>query len=104
MGAAEKRLWTLLRRGNLGFRFRRQYPVAGFILDFYCPETKVAVEVDGDFHDKEKDAIRDAKLAALGILTVRVCTSELYPSAVPAADLVWKHCDDRRSLAEKPPP
>jgi len=104
MGSAEKRLWTLLRRGNLGFRFRRQYTVAGFILDFYCPETKVAVEVDGDFHDQEKDALRDAKLASLGILTVRVWTSDLYPSAVPAADLVWKHCDDRRSSAEKPPP
>ncbi len=34
MGSAEKRLWTLLRRGALGFRFRRQYPVGGFILDF----------------------------------------------------------------------
>jgi very-short-patch-repair endonuclease len=103
MGAAERRLWTLLRRGSLGFRFRRQYAIGGYILDFYCPETKVAVEVDGDFHDREKDAARDAKLADMGIYTVRLATNELYPSAVPAADLVWKTCNDRR-IREEPPP
>lgn len=103
MGAAERRLWALLRRSGLGFRFRRQYAVGGCILDFYCPEAKVAVEVDGEFHDRKKDAVRDAKLLAMGILTVRVPTGDLYPSVVPAADFVWKVCSDRVPKREPPP-
>ena len=101
MSEAEKRLWTGLRRKTLGFRFRRQYTVAGYCLDFYCPETEVCVEVDGDFHDRAKDADRDARLASLGILTVRIPTGELYPSVQPALDMIWKACDER---VKKPPP
>src|SRR5438874_513146 len=101
MGEAEKRLWYGLRRGALGFRFRRQYAVSNYILDFYCPKAKVAVEVDGDFHDREKDAERDAALLALGIVTVRVPTGELYPNARGALDLVWKVCTEPTNV--KPP-
>jgi very-short-patch-repair endonuclease len=48
---AERILWRRLRnRGFMGLKFRRQHPVAGFILDFYCNEAKLGVEVDGDQH------------------------------------------------------
>ena len=101
MSEAEKRLWKGLRRKTLGFRFRRQYAVAGYCLDFYCPELKVCVEVDGDFHDSKKDARRDVRIGSLGIVTIRIPTGELYPSAQPALDMIWKLCDQR---ADKPPP
>lgn len=51
MTDAERRLWALLRRKQLsGFRFRRQHPVAPFILDFFCLGEKLAVELDGGQH------------------------------------------------------
>ncbi|EME69826.1 putative restriction endonuclease-like protein [Paramagnetospirillum caucaseum] len=59
---AEKRLWRLLRRDALGgFRFRRQHPVAPYILDFACVAARLVVEADGgqhcgSLHDRERDA------------------------------------------------
>ncbi|MCS6918857.1 MAG: rRNA maturation RNAse YbeY, partial [Fimbriimonadales bacterium] len=49
---AEKRLWKYLRnRQLLGFKFRRQHTIERFIVDFYCPEAKLVIEVDGEIHD-----------------------------------------------------
>ena len=48
---AEQRLWLRLRNRQLmGYRFRRQYGVGPYVLDFYCPKLKLAIEVDGDNH------------------------------------------------------
>ena len=48
---AERRLWQHLRRGQLNsYEFRRQHPMGRFIVDFYCPEVKLVIEVDGDTH------------------------------------------------------
>ncbi len=75
-------LWARLRgRQAGGFRFRRQHPVGPYILDFYCPEARLAVEVDGDTHDLPDqiahDARRDAWLAGQGIRTLRMAASAL---------------------------
>jgi very-short-patch-repair endonuclease len=77
MTRAEARLWTRLRTLRpLGFHFRRQAPLEGYILDFVCFSRKLIVEVDGDSHGTPKaaarDARRDAKLAAAGLRTLRV--------------------------------
>ncbi|MBL7994232.1 DUF559 domain-containing protein [bacterium] len=51
---AEQLLWQNFRnRGIEGFKFRRQFSVGPFVLDFYCPELKLAIEVDGYSHDSE---------------------------------------------------
>ena len=57
----EEALWNELRGNKLGFRFRRQHSVGGYILDFYCFSKRLIIEVDGDFHNltKEYDAVRD---------------------------------------------
>lgn len=48
---AELRLWVRLRRKQLdGFRFRRQQPIGRYVVDFFCPEAKLIVEVDGGQH------------------------------------------------------
>lgn len=65
-------MWGAIRKDKLGFHFRRQYPVATYILDFYCPEAKLCVEMDSDLHDPEHDALRDIKLKREGILTIRI--------------------------------
>ena len=61
---AERKLWEALRGNRLGVRFRRQHPVGRFILDFWCAEAKLAVEVDGEIHDEQQanDAERSAVL------------------------------------------
>nr|MCU0406496.1 DUF559 domain-containing protein [Ignavibacteriaceae bacterium] len=49
---AEKLIWRFIRnRQILGFKFKRQYSIDHFVIDFYCPELKLAVEADGGTHN-----------------------------------------------------
>ncbi|QKC76595.1 endonuclease domain-containing protein [Mesorhizobium erdmanii] len=60
MTGAELKLWNELRAHRLmGLGFRRQFPIAGYIVDFACPEKKLIVEVDGSQHGDENLAIAD---------------------------------------------
>ena len=78
---AERMPWGVLRGSRLGVRFRRQHPAGHFILDFWCPEAKLAVEVDGDVHDsddrREKDAHRTALLDQYGYKVIRFRNDEV---------------------------
>ena len=54
---AEKRLWSRLRKKQLdGLRFRRQQPLGPYVVDFFCPEAKLIIEVDGGQHGEDSDA------------------------------------------------
>lgn len=71
---AEDVLWRQLRRKQLsGRKFRRQHPVGGVILDFYCPEHLLAIEVDGSVHDDQIDwdTDRTRYLDEFGIQVIR---------------------------------
>lgn len=75
--AGEQELWSALRRKQLaGRKFRRQQPVGPFVLDFYCPDGRLAVEVDGGIHDDPAqvtlDAERQSLVESLGIRFVRL--------------------------------
>ncbi len=74
MSPPEKKLWRRLRCEKTEFRFRRQYPAGPFFLDFYCPEVKVCVEVDGFTHEFsiKRDAKRDAWLTSKAIRVIRI--------------------------------
>ncbi len=70
MTRAEQLLWQALRRSSLeGLHFRRQQVIAGFIVDFYCHETALVVELDGSIHEEqvENDAERDAVISGMGL-------------------------------------
>jgi very-short-patch-repair endonuclease len=57
---AENLLWQLLRgRRFCGYKFRRQYPLGGYILDFYCHEAGLAVELDGGGHNEDEQRLYD---------------------------------------------
>jgi very-short-patch-repair endonuclease len=74
MTDAEYALWQQLRGRKLGgLKFRRQHPLMDFILDFYCIEKRLVVEVDGGIHEnqKEGDDTRSAYLEALGCHVIR---------------------------------
>ena len=79
MTPAEKILWQELRANKLGVHFRRQQVVQGFIVDFYCHQASLVVEVDGDIHDlqKEEDERREKVLSALGLRIVRFGNDEV---------------------------
>ncbi|SDU16946.1 endonuclease domain-containing protein [Stappia sp. ES.058] len=76
MTPAEKKLWNILRAHRLdGIAFRRQLPIAGYIVDFAAPAHKLIVELDGSQHGEahhfEADRARDAHLAASGWTVLR---------------------------------
>ena len=59
MTEAETYLWSLIRRKQLGFKFRRQVSIGYFIVDFYCKELSLAIELDGKIHLKKEIQVRD---------------------------------------------
>jgi very-short-patch-repair endonuclease len=79
MSLPEVLLWRRLKGRQQGLYFRKQHPLGPYILDFFCAEAKLAVEVDGGSHSfgdrPEKDAGRDAWLAHQGIRTLRISAS-----------------------------
>ena len=80
--AAEQKLWSLLRNRQLkGKKFRRQHAIANYVVDFYCNECKLAIELDGNFHTskeaKEYDKARTALLNELEITVLRFWNEEV---------------------------
>ena len=62
MTLPEVLLWDVLRGRRVGqLRFRRQHPVGPYVLDFYCPSARLAVEIDGSAHDHPDRAMHDAR-------------------------------------------
>jgi len=59
MTEAEKILWKKIRNRRIGNKFKRQFGVGKYIIDFYCPELKLAIELDGGDHYEEKNIKRD---------------------------------------------
>jgi very-short-patch-repair endonuclease len=76
----EHTLWNALKSDALaGLHFRRQQVIDGFIVDFYCAGSQVAIELDGAVHSGQtaEDAERDRALAAKGIRTIRILSSRV---------------------------
>lgn len=76
MTLPEGLLWQELRKRPGGYKFRRQHPLGGRIVDFYCAAAKLVVEVDGVAHDMgerpRRDGRRDQELQQLGFRTLRI--------------------------------
>src|SRR5208282_2629991 len=74
--AAEKAAWTLLRDRRMGSKFRRQFRIENGVLDFYCFEHRLAIELDGGVHAQidqmRKDASKEDYLRTLGIRLLRI--------------------------------
>lgn len=73
---AEVVLWEELRKRKLGgYKIRRQHPLGPYIADFYCPQRKLVIEIDGGIHDdadvKKHDEIRQKAIEYYGIKVIR---------------------------------
>jgi very-short-patch-repair endonuclease len=81
MPLAEAIMWEHLRAHRIGAQFRRQHPFLNFIVDFYCAEVDLIIEIDGATHSTPQeisyDRYRQSKLEALGYVVIRFTNAEV---------------------------
>jgi very-short-patch-repair endonuclease len=83
LSKAEAIMWNHLSRRQLhGCKFRRQHSVDQYVIDFYCPELKIAIEIDGDSHfmpgAEEQDKVRQKYIESFGIQFLRFTNDDVY--------------------------
>ncbi len=92
----EQRLWSALRARRLQFKFRRQVPLCGYVVNFACFERRVVVELDGSQHGsgapKAADALRDARLAEAGFRVVRFHNVQVYQELPTVLEQIYTLC------------
>ncbi len=106
---AERLLWRLLRNRALeGAKFRRQHPVPPYVLDFYCHELKLAIEVDGGQHNepprKKRDEERTAFLESHGIRVLRFWNREVLHETEGVLEAIYQAIVERRQEVLPSPP
>jgi len=103
MSLPEVLLWTRIKTRKPGWpAFRRQYPYAPYVFDFYCPAIKLVLEIDGVEHFyedlPERDGIRDAHLTNNGFEVWRIDAVEVLEDPDYVAERVWERV--ARRMAE----
>ncbi len=93
-------LWGELKNGKMmGYDFHRQKPILRYIVDFYCPELRLIIEVDGSTHDDQKadyDERRQKELEALGLTVLRFTEAALREDVVLVGDQIREWIDKHR--------
>lgn len=96
---AEAILWHKLRNRQLRFKFRRQHPIYRFIVDFYCAEAKLLIEVDGESHmepDQEiYDKARTEYLENLGYKVIRFTNDDVKYNLQAVAEVILQTAESR---------
>jgi len=103
MTDAERKLWKVLRKKQMnGYKFRRQYPVRKYILDFVCLDTRLVIEVDGGQHQESvaNDQERTLWLEQQGFKVLRFWNNEVLDNLYAVLEVIWGElrCDTQ------PPP
>lgn len=92
MTPAEKILWRYLKNDALGVRFRRQFGIGSYIVDFCIPTLKIVIELDGNTHDSKEakayDKIRDDYIRAAGFTVIRFRNDEVYDTLNTTLDRI----------------
>lgn len=85
MTSAERIIWKHIHINEWKLKFRRQHPIANYVVDFYCHQLRLVIEVDGDIHDledvKQNDIEREETLRSLGLHVIRFKNEEVYKKA-----------------------
>jgi very-short-patch-repair endonuclease len=105
---AEIALWNHLKQRQLnGRKFRRQFSIENCVLDFYCVEEKLNIELDGQQHFEEagraSDTERDAFLKNLGITTLRFENKEVFKTPETVLDTIKQHFDTELVVGRNAP-
>ena len=98
---AERKLWAILRNRQLaGVKFRRQFSVGNYILDFYSPENKLGIEADGGQHyedeGKWKDEMRAKELSKQDIEILRFSDRDILNNAEGVSELIQKKIERKK--------
>ncbi len=101
MTEAEKLLWSRLRAGQTGLKWRRQVPIGPFVVDFLCKQTALVVEVDGGQHDAAADASKSAFLFAQGLRVLRFWNNQVLDNVDGVMETIMSETD--RPLPVPPP-
>lgn len=111
MSLPEVLLWQQLRQRPGGFRFRKQFPHDHYVIDFACLAVRLAIEVDGEAHDRgdrpQRDAARDAHLTSMGFAMMRIPAREVLGNLEGVVAGIVDQCRALRPLhqpAAGPPP
>lgn len=99
---AEKKLWTVLRNRQLGgAKFRRQFSIGRYILDFYSPEYKLGIEADGGQHytdeGRQRDKLRTRVLAQLGVQILRFNDREILSNIEGVYKMIYNTIEKMKS-------
>lgn len=88
----ERALWRVLRDKQMGVKFRRQHGIGHYIVDFYCAERKLVIEVDGDSHFTDDalayDQIRDAYLQGLELKVLRFTNEQVTENLEGVCEII----------------
>jgi very-short-patch-repair endonuclease len=95
MTDAERLLWWKIRGKQLeGHPFYRQKIIGEYIVDFYCPKSRLVIEVDGGQHyspeGKERDGMRDHYMARAGIAVLRFSDREVFNNVEAVLEQIWR--------------
>src|SRR5262245_23776100 len=104
----QRRMWRLLRdRRFSGYKFRREHPVGPYVLDFYCSEAKLSLELDGMQHGslehQQLDEKKEQYLASRGILTKRFWNSQIRREPGVVKENLWLLLQQRAPHPENMP-
>jgi very-short-patch-repair endonuclease len=102
---SEKILWQWLRKKKiLGYKFRRQYGIDAFIVDFYCPRAKLAIEIDGEIHKSREVVLDDRKrqeyIEQFGITFLRFTNAEIENDIRQVISLIEQKIDYLTGLSK----
>jgi very-short-patch-repair endonuclease len=108
MPAAEVLLWARLKgRQLLRCKFRRQYSVGAYVLDFYSPEIKLGIELDGESHFQgsapDHDQQRQEFIESFGIKVVRFLNPDVYENMEGVLEVIAREVNRRRAASTTPP-
>ena len=98
-------LWNYLKGKQMrGYDFDRQRPIDNFIVDFYCKDLKLAIEVDGESHygNEEKDARKDKRLNEFGVSVLRFDDLEVRHNLNEVLTKIEKWIDDNSQKVTHP--
>lgn len=96
---AERVLWNALKANAIGYKFRRQHIIQDFIVDFYCNEAKLTIELDGGYHNTQKQLLSDEqrteKLQQLGYTELRFKNEQVISDLEGVLATIRKACDTK---------
>ena len=101
---AENKLWYHLRARRLdGLKFRRQHPMPPYVVDFYCDELKLVIELDGSQHDGQSDSIRTQALQRQGLFVLRFWDNQVLQDTEAVLEAILNFAR-HRTLSPTPLP